>query len=242
MYSVVVGASLDFINKMSIDNVYSKAMLYAPKLLGPYGIDAGFFQSRANTLNEKGEEVDKYKKGSATDTTYYATQYSVNSSAKIDNLGLYLNPTFSLGDIIDLFLNLEYRHRTVTRTPQYSVIDSGAGQSKDPSFAPHPNSKYSNPVALQEITNDLLVGPGFTVSYSDRNVDFDAAISFTSDLKGGKDMLFEFELVAKPSNFQLGGEIRDVKAFSDNSQKEYLIYLAKRFPLSQIWDLFTGKK
>jgi hypothetical protein len=244
-YSISVGASFDFISKLNIDKMYYSANVFAPKLWwSVLGLDAGIYEYRNISRDQGDEYVDIYKALVKPDSSFYSKKYSTQVTRQTDNLGLFFNPTYSLGGGIYLYGNLEIRRRITTETTEYSIssVDSSNARSTGVTYSDRPNEKYAKETVSQSSSNEILIGLGFLTKFEDQNILFDVSNSFTSDLMGRWNILIEFELIEKTSHIKLGGEVRSIGAFRTDANKDYVIYLAKEFPMSAITDFFAGKK
>jgi hypothetical protein len=239
-YNISIGGSFDLIDGVKVDNVYSSIQAFMPNLWWRFGLDGGFSQNRTNEPMQTSTRSDNYSPLATDPARASVNRYNAETNIRWDNLSLYCNPTFKITNGMYAFFNIEYRNTTRLSTTSFTFqktdtiktgpvrYDSTLSHQTDSTY------KYS--------TDEIILGPGMLYEYEDNNIEFYFAPSFNFGYHGVPiNILLEFKLTVLSSAVSIGGEVRN---FLDGTGKnQYLIYLAKEFPMSFLTDLFgSGKK
>ncbi len=249
-YSISVGASFDLFNGASVDNVYSSVQTFLPRLWKfniPWtsvplqvGLDAGFAQRRTIQPKQNSGRRDRY--WDSQKRAIIADSISAETNTKWDNISLFCNPTIFITKGVYLFSNIEFRKATKKTVTTYSRVTTSSVPGVPSNAAD--TTLMRNPIYQQDSTgensdDEIILGPGALLEYEDGNIDFYIAASYNLRYRDHpSNWLMEFKMTEKRSLISVGGEVRNILG-ADN---QYLIYLAKEFPLSFLAEIFGGSR
>jgi hypothetical protein len=247
-YFISVGASFDLFDGASVDNVYSNVQAFMPRLWtfdmpvlktpSGLGLDAGFAQRRTVEANNVSSRKDRYY--DAKNQVITVDSIEAKTETKYDNISLFCNPTIYLTKGIYLFGNVEFRKTTRKSKTSFSVKSTASiPLSNQSDTAIVRNPVFQTDSTSQSSEDEVILGPGLLFEYEDDNIEFFLAPSYNFPYsKVPYNWLIEFKIRERHASISLGGEVRNFMG----GDSQYLIYIAKEFPISFLADIFGMSK
>ena len=264
-----IGASFDFINRLSVTDLYYDVSFFKESLWGeednvkPFwkkiGIDAGVYQNRFFSTESRDISINQEFPISdpMNDSIRVVKSILVRTRTESqDNLGLYFSPTYQLKPNLYFTAHLEGIFQKLTTTFNDTISEADTMKIPIAEFEEPTPTDLLRPGKSEFVSQSVstYVGGGFLLNLDLLKTEkhhvsfrFKPIIGyFIGRREGGsasKDMfyLIDFALSEKKTGFKLGGQVRGLFPMArQRNLPQFSLFLSKQFSLNKLYDLFSN--